>query len=370
MIAGSKSHFIPDEIEILKTYLEEGGSLLIFQGEGGDSKNNTNLNEIIKDYGISFHGDTIVRTSYFKYFHPKECFIDTCKVHPEFLKSIKSGTKKKRIDLLENEDDEEWDDALLKIVYPYGQTLECSPTTTVIFNSGIIAYPMNRPLCAVTQSKSGKGKLVVIGSLKFIDNDYIDKEENRKVMEGLIKWLLGLINPAITRPAKEVEISEYIYIPNIISLSDKVKSCLEEAKEPPRNFNDLFDMNLFKIDNSLVPEAIELYDKLNVKHETLSIIPPQFETPLPPLQLAVFDPIIKEFPVPNLELFDLDEQFASEKIKLAQMTNKCSDEDLEYYIKECSDILGITGRLDNRQDSKAILSFVMKELINFKKLNP
>lgn len=72
-------------------------------------------------------------------------------------------------------------------------------------------------------------------------------------------------------------------------------------------------MTLYKVDNNLVPESLELYSKLNVKHEILSIIPPQFETPLPPLQLAVFDPIIKDFPNPNLELFDLDEQFASVK---------------------------------------------------------
>ena len=111
-------------------------------------------------------------------------------------------------------------------------------------------------------------------------------------------------------------------------------------------------------------------EKLNVKHETLSIIPPQFETPLPPLQLAVMDPKIKDFPLPSLELFDLDEQFASEKSKLAQLTNKCTDEDLEYYIKECSDILGITGKIDKKGDPKAVIAFVMKELINFKKLNP
>lgn len=75
----------------------------------------------------------------------------------------------------------------------------------------------------------------------------------------------------------------------------------------------MFDNTLFRIDNDLVPEALNLYNKLDVKHETLGIIPPQFETPLPPLQLAVFDPIIKDFPAPSLELFDLDEQFASEK---------------------------------------------------------
>ena len=370
VIGGAKSTFNPQELDILRQFLEEGGSMLIFQGEGGDEKYNTNLNDFLKDYGITFHGDSVVRTSYYKYPHPKECFIDTMKVHPEFLRSIKNVNKQKKIDLLDNDDDDTGDDALLKIIYPFGQSLDTKENVSVIFNSGIIAYPLNRPLCAVTTSKSGKGKLCVIGSLRFIDNDYIDKEENRKVMEGLIKWLLGLINPQITIPSKVVDINEYTYIPNIISLSDKVKSCLEEAKEPPRNFNDLFDMNMFKIDNNLVPEAIELYDKLNVKHETLSIIPPQFETPLPPLQLAVFDPIIKDFPVPNLELFDLDEQFANEQTKLAQVTNKCNDEDLEYYIKECSDILGITGKIDNKNDPKAILAYVMKELVNFKKLNP
>jgi intraflagellar transport protein 52 len=218
-------------------------------------------------------------------------------------------------------------------------------------------------------SKSGKGKICVLGSVKYFENNYIEKEENKKVVEGLIKWCLGIINPGITKPNKEVTIKDYTYIPNIISLSDKVKSCLEEAKEPPRNFNDLFDMNLYTIDNNLVPESIELYDKLHVKHEILGIIPPQFETPLPPLQLAVFDPIIKDFSVPSLELFDLDEQFASEKIKLAQVTNKCNDEDLEYYIRECSDILGISGRIDSKNDPKAVLAYVMKELINYKKLN-
>jgi len=372
IIGEPKQLFTPEEIEILKKYIEEGGNILILQGEGGDSKNNTNLNDLLKDYGIQFHSDSVVRTSYYKYLHPKECFIDTLKVHPDFLKTIKNVNKKKKIDLLDNDDNDDDDDSLLKIVYPFGQSIDINPNAKnvgVVFNSGIISYPLNRPLCICANSKSGKGKICLLGSIKFLNNDYIDKEENRKVIEGLLKWLLGITNPGLTIQSKEVIINNYTYIPNIISLSDKIKSCLEEAKEPPRNFNDLYDMSLFKIDNNLVPESIELYDKLNVKHEILSIIPPQFETPLPPLQLAVFDPIIKDFQVPNLELFDLDEQFASEKIKLAQVTNKCNDEDLEYYIKECSDILGISGKIDNNDDPKAVLAYVMKELINYKKLN-
>lgn len=58
------------------------------------------------------------------------------------------------------------------------------------------------------------------------------------------------------------------------------------------------------------------------------------------------------------------------RIKLAQITNKCNDDDLDYYIKECSDILGITSKIENKNDPKAILSYVFQQLINFKKLNP
>jgi len=28
---------------------------------------------------------------------------------------------------------------------------------------------------------------------------------------------------------------------------------------------------------------------------------------------------------------------------MAQLTNKCSDDDVEYYIKECGDILGVSS---------------------------
>ena len=42
-------------------------------------------------------------------------------------------------------------------------------------------------------------------------------------------------------------------------------------KNLQNNFNDLFYLNILKIDNDLEPESIELYDKLNVKHEILGI---------------------------------------------------------------------------------------------------
>lgn len=58
------------------------------------------------------------------------------------------------------------------------------------------------------------------------------------------------------------------------------------------------------------------------------------------------------------------------RIKLAQSANKYTDGDIDYFIKECSDILGITQKIDNKGDPKAILSYVFNELASFKKFNP
>ena len=91
---------------------------------------------------------------------------------------------------------------------------------------------------------------------------------------------------------EEPELSEYVHVPDITALADRLRSCLQEADELPRNFTTLFN-------------------------ERLTLIPPQFETPMPALQAAVFPPTLKELPPPSLDLYDLDEQFASEKIRLA-----------------------------------------------------
>jgi len=83
----------------------------------------------------------------------------------------------------------------------------------------------------------------------------------------------------------------------------------------------------------------------------------------------VFPPALKELPTPALDLFDLDESFASEKIKMAQLTNKCVDENIEYYIKECGDILGVSQQISNPDDPKAILHYIFQEVVKYKSQN-
>ena len=82
--------------------------------------------------------------------------------------------------------------------------------------------------------------------------------------------------------------------------------CIMEATNKTRIISRLFDtQRLFSISTQLVPSAIKAYDLLGVKHEPLRLITPQFETPLPPFQPAVFPPSFKELTNPQLELFDL-----------------------------------------------------------------
>jgi hypothetical protein len=53
----------------------------------------------------------------------------------------------------------------------------------------------------------------------------------------------------------------------------------------------------------------------------------------------VFPPALREPSAPALDQFDLDEHFASDRIRLAQLTNKCSgSDDLEYYIRESGEV--------------------------------
>jgi intraflagellar transport protein 52 len=42
----------------------------------------------------------------------------------------------------------------------------------------------------------------------------------------------------------------------------------------------MFEADLFKYDFDLVPEIAALFAKMEVKHEPLTLIVPQFETPL------------------------------------------------------------------------------------------
>jgi len=254
------------------------------------------------------------------------------------------------------------------------------------------------------------GRIAVLGSSEMFSDDFISKESNGAIAEALFRWLLqpstslrgdegALMNvtkkdlfdeksssinsllssviptdlsPSSTLatakrkqddfPGKSSDdendnVNKHSHIvPDTASLAERLRGCLQESEPLPRDFTNLFDLKLFDFSPLMTPEAVALFDKLGVKHEPLTLIPPQFECPLPPLRPAVFPPQMREPLPPSLELFDLDEHFASEKARLAQLTNKCGDEDLEYYVRECGHILGVSQTLQAMSTSSGLSS--------------
>lgn len=367
-----QQRFTTSEFEALRGFVRGGGGLLVLLQEGGERRAATNINYLLEEFGIVINNDAVIRTAHHKYMHPKEVLVRDGILHRGLLLggdgSITGGKRRPT--------DEEALDATgggvggssrggLDFVYPHGATLTVQKPAVPILSSGKISYPVNCPLGAVW-SQEGAGRIAVLGSVHMFDDKWIDKEENSRLVDALFKWLRPgsqlVLDPS---EADESELNDLKLLPDTQSLADRVKGCLQEVDEVPSDWTTLFDDNLFKFDTSLVPEAAALYDKLNVKKAPLTLITPQFETPLPPLQPAVFPPAVREPPPPALELFDLDEHFASEQSRLAYLTNKCSGQaDMEYYIMEAAHIAGI--KLQEGATAKAALAEVFKSIVQYK----
>ncbi|XP_033123649.1 intraflagellar transport protein 52 homolog isoform X1 [Anneissia japonica] len=364
IIAGPREKFTAPEFEAVKKYVEDGGSLLVLMGEGGESKFDTNINFLLEYFGIMVNNDSAVRTSYYKYFHPKEALISNGVLNRAF--SIAAG---KTLPNMSEEDSSAHAQALTYL-YPYGATLNVDKSAIAVLSTGSVCFPLNRPTCALHSSKYSKGKVAVLGSVHMFQDQYLDKEENSKIMDVIFRWLTTDEITLNAIDAEDPEINDYNMLPDTAKLAERLRSCLQENDDTPRDFNALFDDTLFKLDTTVVPKVLKAYDQLKVKHGQLKLIQPSFEVPLPALQPAVFPPEFKGLPPPALDLFDLDEAFSSEKSRLAQITNKCNDDDLEYYVRECGEILGVSNKLpSDSRNAKHILEHIFAQVVEFRKLN-
>lgn len=262
----------------------------------------------------------------------------------------------------------------LAFVYPYGVSLNIQKPARPLLSSGPVSYPMNRPIAAVweaeTMTGDQRGRLIVMGGVEVFGDDWLDKEENAKLSDVLFSWLSGDLDVDMASDRGDSQLWEYTRAPNVESMSQSIKPCLQGMDDLPKDFTKSFELNMFGFDTNLIPAAVKLFETLGVPHEALTLIPPQFECPLPKLQPATFPPAMREPAPPALDQFDLDEHFAPESIRLAQVTNKCAggEDDLEYYIGECGEILGLMNELPfGERSAKHILFHVFKHIVEYKK---
>ncbi|RUS76081.1 hypothetical protein EGW08_016155, partial [Elysia chlorotica] len=356
VISGSREKFTSAEFGAMKAYLESGGSILVMLGEGGESRFETNINFFLEEYGIMVNNDSVVRTSYYKYFHPKEALVTNGVLN----RAVSQAAGKAMFGV----GDEDGNNAqALSFLYPYGATLNVAKPATAVLSTGSVCFPLNRPVSAFYSSRNHKGKIAVVGSVHMFSDQYIDKEENAKILASI---LLDVLIQYLTTDEIKLNVID-AEDPEVILRTSCTYNC---------TCNPISIMH-FKESCTVITDVVyfflsltRAFEELKVKHEALTLITPQFETPLPPLNPAVFPPTFRELPPPSLELFDLDEQFSSEKVRIAQITNKCTDDDLEYYVRECGDILGVTHHLPQEsRTAKHILEHIFTQIVEFKKLN-
>mmetsp|Transcript_7612 Transcript_7612/g.17496 ORF Transcript_7612/g.17496 Transcript_7612/m.17496 type:complete len:440 (-) Transcript_7612:84-1403(-) len=372
-----REKFSLPEFDTIKSFVAKGGSVMILLHEGGEPRAGSNINYLLEEWGVMVNSDAVVRTVYYKYLHPKEVMVSNGVVNKSISRAAQQmfGSSRERqrdMDSLQDTKAGETDHGGLAFVYPYGATLNVQKPAVPILSTGYIAYPLNRPVGACISPKGSKGRIIVLGSTRIFDDEWLNKEENGKLLDVCLKWLQPAENMSLDLiDAENPDLNDYHYVPDTEALSGRLRCCLQEADELPKDFTKLFDDTLFKFDTDLVPEAIKLYKQLNVKHDVLTLIPPQFEAPLPPLQPAVFPPSLRELPPPALDQFDLDEHFASERVRLAHLTNKCTDEDVEYFVREAGEVLGVTKNLpQDMRTGKHVLEAIFRQLVQWKKLNP
>jgi intraflagellar transport protein 52 len=333
VFAGSREKFSKKDFDVLSRFIEDGGSVIILMGEGGESKYNTNLNYLLEQYGMFVNPDHVVRTVYLKpYSHPKEVCIQQGVLNRELTRAARD--LRSRVEASRNVDlgaslGAPTEQGGLSVVYPYGATVNVQKPAVALMSTAQEAYPLSRPIMAVYDGKTAtdtngkllkkKGRLLVLGSTKMFEDDWLIKEDNSKLLEILIRWMDPREEMRLNQgDADDPDIGDHHYVPDTGALAMRMRCCLQEADEVPQDFTQLFDDSLFQLHSDKIPEVLKLYKEMEVKHEVLTLIPPQFEAPLPPLQPAVFPPAWREPPPPALDLFDLDE------VSLLLLLGKCA----------------------------------------------
>lgn len=363
--------FTAAEFEVLKQYVGDGGALVILSSEGGEARSSTNINYLTEEFGINVNSDCVIRLSHDKYLHPKEALIVDGILNRDIASSLKGNPRAENKTPLFGSQaksgvKEQFDGRGAAFVYARGATLTVQKPSVPILATGQVAYPMHRPIGALWQGQTG-GKLAVLGSVAMFDDKWLDSEDNSNIMDWLFRWLKpGSQMQLDMHDANEPNVLEPQHLPDTEVLAEGFRGCLQEGEQMPEDWRTLVDANLFSINTRMVPEAMGLYDKLGVKKHALTLIHPQFEAPLPPLQPAVFPPAIREPPPPALELFDLDECFASDHERLGNLTNKCMDggaADLQYFVQEGAHILGLQEQAHN---AKAVLAEVLAQVVAYK----
>lgn len=107
-----------------------------------------NLNFFLEDFGISVNPTHVMRTVFYKkYNHPMECLIQNGLINDDLYRIIRGLSK--NTGHFHSMDEDNIEQKVCNIIYPYGVTLTSMKPSFTVINSGPVSYPTNKPVCVL-----------------------------------------------------------------------------------------------------------------------------------------------------------------------------------------------------------------------------
>lgn len=153
VVFGNPQHkFTAAEFDVLKSYIGDGGSVIILGEEGGEERSGTNINYLTEEFGINLNSDSVVRLSHHKYLHPKEALVTDGILNRDIATSIQAasnGENRAPPNAAESgrgSKKEQYHGKGCNFLYAHGATLTVQKPSVPILSTGRVTYPMHRPL--------------------------------------------------------------------------------------------------------------------------------------------------------------------------------------------------------------------------------
>ncbi|MHA2059355.1 MAG: DUF4350 domain-containing protein [Candidatus Ranarchaeia archaeon] len=162
----SGSIFSPEEIEIIRAYVEEGGGLVIMSSSGGDQALQTNLNEINAHFNFSLNDDIVSDES--------------------------QNAKYNTVPIIQKFPSTPFTFQLKELQIPDTCSIKIGEGSIPIILTSESAAPPNTPL--VVTSTYGKGRVVLLGSHKIFQDRVlggIESAQNNEFARRLFLWASG-----------------------------------------------------------------------------------------------------------------------------------------------------------------------------------
>lgn len=348
------------DVAAIKNHRRSGGPVLIMIVDATKTHFSEHAEKMLNELGISnIKTDPVISSVYTPgLYHPTHLLLTAssfaCSSLLTKLEKMRSSTESQEISL----------------VYPNGTSFTVNPNlATVVLSSGDSAFPPNQPIAAALREDNAKklGRCMVIGTSKMLADGFLTKFDNRFFFELLLQYLLR--HPEAPSLTSATNMNESLlgggeeYMPDTQTVALNMRACLHAPDALPDDFTDLLD-TVPSANPSILPQVSALYEKMGFSRSepTLKLVNPSFEKPTPPLIPAVHFPVLPDPPgAPLLELFDLDIELASEQTRLNKLASKCTNDDVEFFIRQAGDLLNITG------SPKEILYHVFVSTVNFKR---